>query len=71
MSKKINTDLLLDTTKTALKLRGWSIEEIEEMEPSQIFSEFCEWNGLHQWANMLSMALDNARHADVRPDENF
>lgn len=40
----------------ALQKRGHTTDEIRNMSPEERFSEFCEWEGLVNWASQLLSA---------------
>lgn len=47
----------------ALKGRHHRDEDIEQMSPSEAFSEYCEWQGLHGWGASLMMTMKNLESA--------
>ena len=56
--KKIPQHILID-----LRSRGHDDKDIQNMSPERAFTEFCEWNGLINWAATLRSALDSLRAA--------
>ena len=46
-----------------LEERDLSHEDIERMTAEQLFEEYCCWNGLIGWGDMLINALDQLREA--------
>ena len=49
--------------------RGHDEAAIRAMTPSELFAEYCEWNGLIGYGPMLEQALDNLRAASRHPDD--
>lgn len=47
----------------ALRKRHLSDEEIQAMTPEELFTEYCEWNGMMGWSRFFIDALDNLRAA--------
>lgn len=56
--EKLNAAVLND-----LRNRGHSDAAIAAMSPDEAFHEFCMWNGLINWAETLTSAIDNLRNA--------
>lgn len=51
--------LLLPRVLEALRERGNSEKEIEEMTPQTAFNEFCTWEGMPGWGPVLWQIRDN------------
>ena len=64
----INLTQLDEDVLEALRNRGHSSEQIEQMNWDEVFDEYCEWRGLLRWGNTLRRVMTNAKNAqDAAP----
>ncbi len=61
----MNIERIPDHIIEDLKERGWSEKEIERSYPDELFNEYCEWQGLSGYGDMLREVLDALRGAQV------
>jgi hypothetical protein len=55
---KIPAHILVDVRE-----RGHSDADIAAMTPRELFSEYCEWNGLLRWGDTLFSAVEACQKA--------
>lgn len=61
----MNVDKLHPDVLEALHGRGHTEESIRLMAPTTVFSEYCEWNGMIEWADTLLRVLKNAQECNM------
>lgn len=61
----LNIQVLPETILNDLKERGHTIEDIQNMSPSEAFKEYLEWNGIINWASHIRWALFEIITSDI------